>query len=468
MRGLIDWLDFRASIRTMAHNFLDRFIPPGVNWAYTLGSATTVTFIIMVLSGMLLMIYYQPSPQVAYESVVFIQKEVFLGGFIRNLHHWAASAMVILVLLHMLRTFYWGAYKFPRELTWLSGAFLLLLVLAFAFTGYLLPWDQTAYWTTVLFGKMSAVVPVVGDTIREWILGGRDVGSYTLTRWYAFHVILLPLATMALIVFHISLVVRQGISNPPSRVEPYATAPDPQRAYLDYYEQLKKKGQPFYHNVLEDAIVSLVVVVALVIMAMLFPAKLGEPADPVSTGFVPRPEWYFFWLFQALWYFPGRWELVGVVGIPTLIGILLLILPFVDHNPRRHPLSRPFTVIPATVLLAVVVWLNVQGANAPNTAGLDPTARTSVPKGYENLNEAQKVGWSVFQDQGCISCHAIKGAGGQLGPDLAGIAGRRDEDYLRRWIRNPQAIKPGVAMPPYPNIPEDRFNSLIEFIKALE
>lgn len=166
MRRLIDWLDYRASVRTMAHDFLDRFIPPGVNWAYTLGSATTVTFIIMVLTGMLLMVYYQPSPQVAYHSVKYIQNQVFLGGFVRNLHHWAASAMVILVVLHALRTFYWGAYKFPRELTWLTGAFLLLLVLAFAFTGYLLPWDQTAYWTTVLFGEMSAVVPVLGEPIR--------------------------------------------------------------------------------------------------------------------------------------------------------------------------------------------------------------------------------------------------------------------------------------------------------------
>jgi len=468
MRGLIDWLDERTSIRTMAHNFLDRYIPPGVNWAYTLGSATTVTFAIMVVTGMLLMIYYQPSPQVAHASVVYIQNQVFLGGFVRNLHHWAASAMVILVVLHMLRTFYWGAYKFPREMTWLSGAFLLLLVLAFAFTGYLLPWDQTSYWTTVLFGEMSAVVPVVGDSIRELILGGRDVGSYTLTRWYAFHVILLPLATIALIAVHIALVVRQGISNPPGRDEPYATAEDPQKAYLDYYEQLKKKGEPFYHNVMEDAIVSLGVVVVLVIMAIAFPAKLGDPADPVGTGFVPRPEWYFFWLFQALWYFPGRLELVGVVGIPLLIGVLLLILPFVDHNPRRHPLSRPYTVIPATILLVVVAWLNIQGSNAPNTAGLNPSAVTSVPKGYETLTDMQKLGWKVFQEQGCVSCHAIKGAGGKLGPDLAGIGARRDADYLRRWIRNPQSIKPGVAMPPYPNIPPDQFDALIDFIGALE
>ena len=468
MRGLIDWLDSRTQIRSLAHAFLDRHIPPGVNWAYTLGSATTVTFIIMLLTGMLLMIYYQPSPQVAYESVEYIQTRVFLGGFVRNLHHWAASAMVILVLLHMLRTFYWGAYKYPREMTWITGAFLLLLVLAFAFTGYLLPWDQTAYWTTVLFGQMSAVVPVLGEPIRVLILGGPDVGSYTLTRWYAFHVIVLPLVTLALIALHISLVVRQGISNPPGREEPYATAPDPQKAYLDYYEELKKKGQPFYHNIMEDAIVSLMVVVILVVMAIAFPAHLGDPADPVSTGFVPRPEWYFFWLFQALWYFPGRWELVGVVGIPAFIGVLLLILPFVDRSPYRHPLARPYTVIPATLLLVVVAWLNIQGANAPNTAGLDPTAVTTVPKGYENLNPDQQEGWKVFQEQGCVSCHAIKGAGGQLGPDLAGIAGRRDEDYLRRWIRNPQAIKPGVAMPAYPNIPEDRFDSLIEFIKALE
>jgi quinol-cytochrome oxidoreductase complex cytochrome b subunit len=188
---------------------------PKVTWAYTLGSATLLVMVNQILTGILLTIYYVPSPQDAYSSVAFITNEITAGWLIRGLHHWGASAMVVLAGLHMIRVVVHGAYKFPREVTWFTGLGLLAVTLAFGFTGYLLPWDQKAFWATTVGTRMLEVTPVIGDWLLRFARGGEELSAVTLTRFYGMHIWVLPSILLVLVGIHMFLVVRIGISAPP-------------------------------------------------------------------------------------------------------------------------------------------------------------------------------------------------------------------------------------------------------------
>jgi quinol-cytochrome oxidoreductase complex cytochrome b subunit len=213
-----NWLDERTGWRGNWTAVFLRKIPK-VNWAYTLGSATLFTLIIQVVTGILLTLYYVPEPQQAYASVTYITNEVPFGWMIRGLHHWGASAMVLLAVLHMVRVIVYGAYKYPREVTWITGVFLLLLTFAFGFTGYLLPWDQRAYWATVVGTRIAEVVPVIGGSIKDVMLGGPEISGLTLSRFFGAHVWVLPSVLFLLVGIHLYLVIRNGISKPPKRDE---------------------------------------------------------------------------------------------------------------------------------------------------------------------------------------------------------------------------------------------------------
>lgn len=223
-----DWLDERTGWRTLKEVLLDRHIPKGVNWFYTLGSASGFLFMVQAVTGMLLAMYYAPSPDHAYDSVRYITHEVPMGSFLRGLHAWGASAMVVVVVLHMLRVFFMGAYKYPREATWITGVGLLLVVVGFGFTGYLLPWDQKAYWATMVGAEIAEVSPFVGGIVAKVMKGGDELGAVTLTRFYAIHVLILPACIIGLLLSHLFLVVWHGISSPPERSNPSPT-PSPTR-----------------------------------------------------------------------------------------------------------------------------------------------------------------------------------------------------------------------------------------------
>lgn len=213
-----DWINERSSWRsTYAAVFLRKI--PKINWFYTLGSATLFTMVLQFVTGILLTLYYVPDPQGAYASVSYITDELPFGWLIRGLHHWGASAMVLLVVLHMVRVIIYGAYKYPREFTWITGVFLLLLTFSFGFTGYLLPWDQRAYWATVVGTRIGEVTPVVGETLRKLMLGGEEISGLTLTRFFGAHVWVLPSVLLLLVGIHLYLVIRNGITSVPRRGE---------------------------------------------------------------------------------------------------------------------------------------------------------------------------------------------------------------------------------------------------------
>jgi len=211
-----EWLDERLGLGTIYDTVLDRNVPK-VNWFYTLGSATLFLFTMQAVTGIFLTVYYVPSPDHAYDSIQYIMNGVAFGWLIRGIHHWGATLMVITVFLHMLRTFYFGAYKFPRELTWITGVILLLSTLGMGFTGYLLPWNQKAYWATTVGTEIAGTVPFIGSFIESILRGGTDLSAVTLARFFAVHIWFLPAVIIALIGVHIYMVIRIGISAVPSK-----------------------------------------------------------------------------------------------------------------------------------------------------------------------------------------------------------------------------------------------------------
>jgi menaquinol-cytochrome c reductase cytochrome b subunit len=227
----LNWLEERSGLVGGVKYFLFRKVPSDTNWFHTLGSATLTAFLVQLGTGVVLAMYYKPHPDEAYESIRHITHEVTLGWLVRGMHRWGASVFIILLFLHMARVFLFGAYKYPRELNWIVGVVILPLAMLMGFTGYLLPWDQTAYWATVVGINLNGTGPIVGPFLAQFLRGGDEIGADTLTIFYAMHMLLLPGALIGLIVFHLYLVVRLGVSSPPwsdeaagrDRVEPEPT-----------------------------------------------------------------------------------------------------------------------------------------------------------------------------------------------------------------------------------------------------
>ena len=305
--------------------------------------------ILQAATGAFLAIYYSPSPDHAYNSVDYITKEVPFGAFVRGLHHWGASAMVIVVFLHLLRVVVYDSYKAPRELTWIVGVLLLLIVLGFGFTGYLLPWDQKAYWATVVGAKIASTVPFIGDAVGKVMRGGEEVGAVTLTRFYAIHTIWLPWMVFGLVGLHLFLVRHLGSSGLPKNTA----------------EEMDK-GKPFYPDQLfEDGVAILILFGVLAAMALFVPVPTEDIADPTDASYDPRPEWYFLFLFQLLKYFEGPLEVVGTFVIPTVAIVLLFLVPFLTRKERLPLRKRPVALAITSLSVLSLISLTVLGLRSP-------------------------------------------------------------------------------------------------------
>ena len=512
-----DWLHARTGHRAALHALLEEPVPPGTGWAFTLGSAVLALLAVQFLTGACLALYYAPTPDHAYDSVRFITQDA-AGRMVRGLHHFGASFLVVAAALHMLRVILFGSYKAPREVTWLTGLALLLLILGFALTGYLLPWDQRAYWATVVTINIARLVPGAGDVVAGLMQGGPVVGALTLTRWYAAHVLFLPAALLVLVTAHLLLMRRQGISGP---VRPRAGAPSPF----------------FPAQAARDVTVVLAVMIALAWLAWEGAPALDGPADPTDATYVPRPEWYFLGLFQLLKYFPGRWEVVGAIVLPTLAGGALALLPWIDRGPERDPRRRRAVIAAAAIGVAAVVGLTVLGwrdrpltassgwsvreiggrafidaarcARCHADAGMtDPLERLRATRGPEwiaahigdpemigpglrsapsapqereaaamiayvrRLSREPYPGFDPQQERAsaifaryCIGCHTLDGDGGREGPDLSGIGAKHDRATLRRWIADPEAVDPDAEMPAFDSrLTADELDSIAAYL----
>jgi quinol-cytochrome oxidoreductase complex cytochrome b subunit len=418
---IYEWLDSRLKLASLEKTLLDEPIPGGASWIYVFGSATLFLFVLQGITGMFLAVYYAPTPDHAYDSVQFIENQVSLGWFVRGLHHWGASGMVIAVGLHILQVFLYGAFKPPRETMWMVGVVLFLLVMGFAFTGYLLPWDQTAYWATQVGINMVGTVPLVGDFLVHVMRGGETLGALTLSRFFAVHVLFLPALIVMGIALHLFILRRVGPAGP--------------------WDERKAAAvrESFYpRQVFMDAVVMVGLFLVLVLLATFVPFPLADKANPADTSFVPVPEWYFLFYYELLKHIHGPLEPLATWVLPAIVILIVLCWPFLDWQKNvRAPASRPVGMaIMALFLIAVFSLLGISLKNLYGVKRTDP--------GIAH-------GQTLFANLGCAGCHRIHGNGGAIGPDLSyeGDA-RPDREWHVKHFHDPQSVSPGSIMPKFP------------------
>ncbi len=437
------WVTPRWAGPDQALTFLNKPLPRNVGWLHTLGSLLLVYLLFQVLTGVLLGFYYSPSVDSAHQSYTYIREELLLGRFLTNLHRYGAGFIIVTVFLHLLRSFFLGSYKKPRELLWITGLMLGVLLTLFAFTGQLLPYDQRGYWATVVGISIASSAPGAGDLVGQLLTGGYgDIGPATLSRFYILHVTVLPLVLFGLIGLHLSILQKTGSSGPSD-----GSTPEPIKTF--YPSQAVK-----------DVLVAAAGALLLCAVAALVKTHDTGPANPAAGNFVPRPEWYFLSHYEILKMLPGSIQVVGTFVLPNLLLAVLMTLPFLDRGPDRHWKKRKFWVVAGALIIVGIVGLTAQGIlTAPKTHGQDSVEADGLtPIEHGRL---------LFDEKKCNQCHSINGVGGSKAPDLTHVSTRLREDFIPAWVRNPRNFKPDTDMPAFEGT-EDELDALVTYLLTLE
>jgi len=444
----------RIGWETHLEPFLYKQLPASLGWSATLGSLCALLFALMALSGMFLAMYYSPSPDRAYQSIDYIMTQVPLGPILRGIHHWGAAAMVLAVVTHLATVFFAGSFKAPRELTWVLGVGLLLATLGLGFTGYLLPWDQKAYWATVVSANIPRDIPLIGEALTRLVLAGDSVSGLTLTRFYAIHLLVLPALAALMMTAHIYLVRLHGVSErgPEPGSAPQAPQPETMPPYRFFPEHTARSLMVFAG------------VFALILVLSIFAHIPREDiAGTLDETYLPRPEWYFMWLFQLLTYFPGSAEVIGSLLLPVAGVLLLFFLPFLERSPFKGAADRPLATAAGVTGIVCIVYLTATGFG-----GALPYGRVvRVPDRL--LTSIEEKGMQAYVRHDCAYCHNIQGQGGRrIGPDLANLKAKgRTVADLTAFIQNPQSKSRWSIMPKY-NLPEAELKALADFVLCLD
>jgi ubiquinol-cytochrome c reductase cytochrome b subunit len=437
---LAEWIDQRTGLPSAAKKFMLEEIPASSGWHQVLGSVALFLFLTQAFTGVLLAFNYAPTPGDAYNSLRYILIELTGGRLIRGLHHWGASMMIVVVVLHMVQVFLYGAYKKPRETTWIVGVVLLLLTLAYGLTGYLLPWDNRAYWGTVVATNIAATAPVLGQYLTRLLGVQGSIGVVTFARFFGLHVLLLPPATALLIGLHVFLVRKHGVAPAPG-------------------DELLPKKQFHPEQVFKDTFAIFVAFAILFTMAVAVRVPLEQLADPTVSATTPRPEWYFLFLFQMLKLFEGPLEVVGTMVLPGLAVLALILIPFLDRGPIMKVTRR--TLAMGLTAFAFLGWggLTAAAVIADRNAGVkDVEIDYSTSTDWMQLSPAEMAGVAYFRQENCSSCHNVGGEGNATGPDLAKIAIKQDASSL---IKHFKGSMPSIALT------DAQLNSLAAFLIKL-
>ncbi|OFV89977.1 MAG: hypothetical protein A3H95_09860 [Acidobacteria bacterium RIFCSPLOWO2_02_FULL_64_15] len=471
MSRLVDWLDRRTGLQHLLREALGEAIPGGARLAYVFGSGLLLVFLSQVITGVFLALYYVPSADHAHVTVAYMVKEVASGSFLRSLHAYGSSAMIIVVLLHVAQTLIYGSYKGAREILWMAGCVLFALVLGMAFTGYLLPWDQKAYFATAVGTNILGEVPLIGEWLQRLVRGGADMGTLTVSRFFVAHVFLIPGAIFAFVGLHVFLFRKAGPAGPPS------VEAGRQRTELFYPRQL-----------LMDVGFAVTIIVCLGAIAWMWPAELGPEANPADTRFLPRPEWYYVPVFQWLKYWKGSSAVVGIVIIPAIVAVFFVGLPFFDRSPERAPSKRPVTVGAFVAVLLSLALLGVLSvvedrrdpAIAEQLAAQREVDRQFTAEPFEpeespaSLKTAKAAladpatarGKAIYEAQSCDACHGDAGQGTPGASALIGLAAKYPADELQRVLKIPtQEMTDGGMMPV--DISDDDLRVLVAYVNAL-
>jgi ubiquinol-cytochrome c reductase cytochrome b subunit len=465
--GLMDlmgaWFDRRLQLAAPVREALEHPVPrESASWFYVFGSAALTVFMLQLVTGILLALIYEPSAGGAWNSLQVLNHRIPLGWFIRALHGWGSNFMVAIVLIHMVQVFLFGAFKFPRELTWLVGVLLLLLTLGMAFTGQVLRFDQDAYWGLGIGASISSRIPVLGPWIVQLLLGGPIIAGATLSRFFALHVFVIPGSLIAFVGIHLLLVLKLGINEwpMPGRIVRRAT-------YMqEYHELTKKDGVPFVPGAIaKDLIFSGFVLLALAACALLFGpfGPSGQP-DPTIIQTVPKPDYFFLWLYAVLSLLPPSLETPALLIGPVIALAVLFALPFMAGEGEKSWQRRPIAVL--TILLLAVglgTFTHLAGV-APWSPVMNAWSKDPIPAEYlKGRSAMERQGALVFQAMQCHNCHALGGEGGERGPALDRVALQLTYDQLVR-----QVIQGGGNMPAYgKNLNPAETAALVAFLETL-
>ena len=437
------WFDDRTGASKVWNATAGHLVPRGTGWWYVFGSATLAAFMVQVFTGIALATIYVPSTADAYHTLEFISYQAKWGHLLRGMHYFGASAMILFVGIHVSRTFLMAAYKYPREMNWLSGAALLLFTIGMGFTGQLLRWDQGAFWSVFIAAEQAGRVPFVGKALAHFILAGDTVGGATLSRFYSFHVFFVPMMIFGFIGVHLYLVIRNGISEPPKAGRPV----DP-KTYRSWYEDmLKREGHAFWPNaVWRDVVFSVAMIAVLFALAWVIGAPhLGKPPDPTILDAQPRPDWYLLWYFALLALLPHALENYFIVLGPLVFIALLMVPPLFFNKGERSPWRRPWAILLVIAIWTTIGTLWVEGQRSPWSP--DFSAKPLPASIVGASSGAVYEGAQLFHSKGCEYCHEISGYGGHRGPSLTFINDRLSSDQIKIRI-----VNGGTNMPAFGGI----------------
>jgi ubiquinol-cytochrome c reductase cytochrome b subunit len=457
------WLDARLQIGETIRETAEHSVPRDTaSWFYVFGSAALVVFMLQIATGIMLALIYVPSAGQAWNSLQILNHSITLGWFIRGLHGWGSDFMVAIVLIHMVQVFLFGAYKYPRELTWMVGVLLLLVTLGMAFTGQVLRFDQDAYWGLGIGVSIASHVPLMGSWIVSLMLGGPIIAGATLTRFFALHVFVIPGLLIGFVAVHLLMVIKLGINEwpMPGRIVRKAT-------YVkEYHELTKKDGIPFVPAaVWKDMFFSGAILLAVAACAIYFGpfGPSGQP-DPTIIQTAPRPDFFFLWLYAVLSFLPPSMETPAMLIGPVVVIGGLLLLPFIFGEGEKSWKRRPIAVLTILLVAVALGTLTHLATYTPGSPVMDAWSSLPIPAEYlHNRSALERQGALVFQVKQCHNCHSLDHEGGKRGPALDAVALQLTDDQLIR-----QVIQGGGNMPAYgKNLSPAETTALVSFLKTL-
>jgi ubiquinol-cytochrome c reductase cytochrome b subunit len=457
------WIDDRTHLSKLFASTAGHHVPASSgSWFYVFGSGTLLCFVLQVVTGTCLAFVYIPSASEAYTSLEYLTFHQSLGWFLRAVHNWGSNFMVAIMALHMTQVFLFGAYKYPREMTWISGAVLLFCTLGMAFTGQVLRFDQDAYWGLGIGASIMGRAPLIGPNLVHLVLAGPIIAGETLSRFFTLHVFIIPGLIIALVSLHLRLVLTKGINEYPKPGVPVI-----KETYATEYESLlKKEGVPFYPKAIgKDLIFSGLVILGILGCAAYFGPKgpTGVP-DPTQIDTVPRPDFFFLWIFSALALLPDYMETFLLLTAPVVIIAVLFALPFISGTGEKSARRRPGSVLTVIVIFLTLGTLIYLGISSPWSPVMNAWSANPTPAQYvKGRSPLELQGAVLIQNKQCRNCHSLGGTGGQRGPALDGVGNRLTGDQLVR-----QVIQGGGNMPAYgKNLKPAEVEALVAFMKTL-
>jgi ubiquinol-cytochrome c reductase cytochrome b subunit len=457
------WLGERLQLGSSIRETMEHPVPrETASWFYVFGSAAFVVFLLQIVTGIMLALIYVPSAGEAWNSLQTLNHNVALGWFIRGLHGWGSNFMVAIVLIHMVQVFLFGAYKYPRELTWVVGVFLLLVTLGMAFTGQVLRFDQDAYWGLGIGASIASRVPLMGPSIVKLMLGGPIIAGATLSRFFTLHVFVVPGLLIAFVAVHLLMVLKLGVNEwpMPGRVVRKAT-------YVkEYHELVKKDGVPFVPGAIwKDLIFAAFILLSIAACAAYFgPFGPSGPPDPTVIQTAPRPDFFFLWLYAVLSFLPPAMETPVLLIGPVVVLLGLLLLPFVFGEGEKSWRRRPVAVLTILLVAVSLGTFTRLAVGAPWSPVMDAWSSIPIPSEYlQNRSALERQGALVFQVKQCHNCHSLDDQGGKRGPALDAVAVRLTQNQLVR-----QVIQGGGNMPAYgKNLSPAETTALVAFLGTL-